>query len=609
MKAKSIGIAFFVLILLSLVVLLQLLIRTEKKAAINDLYGRGDHIVGLLSLHSIKDFAGAKRDLLIKTLMQSDLHQGIVYCYIHDQNGKPLVSLALSQIASEVPYHIQVNSLAAMGLVHQFYKPIESNISIYEFAKPIFEKGEKTGTVRVGFRSPSISILSADRITLIGLIAFFIIAAIVLSYYGFVRAFKPLENFLTGILGNSDHSRPDLKNSTRSFGIEPMMQECKNSIMELKGRLDDVETQNKDLSCRLGVMRFEKNQSSHILNSINLGIIVTDIHENVGFINDHMLNLLKKKRNDIIDSPLAQVIKDKNFLALISRQQGFESPAGNHHFDITFPILAPDKTYRVSRTYLTDDSKALIGKLIIFNNTTREKEAAQAINDFTAHVTHELMTPLTTIKSYSEMLMDGEITDAATQKEFYNIINAETDRLSRLIKDLLNISQIEMGSLTLNSSRVKSDWLFEDCIETVTGAARKKNISILKKLPDNFPTLMGDKELLKGAIINILGNSIKYTPENGQVEFELSEDDQMVIFDISDTGYGISTEELPHIFDKFYRSANPQIASQQGTGLGLAITSQIISLHGGEILVESKIDKGTRFTVKIPKKEDYLGEK
>jgi len=609
MKAKTIGIAFFVLILLSLAIFLQLLIRTEKKAVIKDLYSKGDHIVSLLSLHSIKDFEGAKRDLLINTLMHSDLHKGIAYCFIHDQNGKPLVSLDLNPIASEIPYNIQVNSLAAMGLVHQFFKPIESNINIYEFAKPIFEKGEKTGTVRVGFKPPPISILSAERISFIGVIAFFILAAIVLSYYGFVKAFKPLENFLTGILGPADSSSTNLKNSSRSFGIEPMMQDCRKSITELKGRLDEVETQNKDLSCRLGVMRFEKNQASHILNSINLGIIVTDIHENVGFINDYMLNLLKKKQSDVIDSPLEQVIKDEKFSALISQQQGFNNPAADHHFDISFPNLAPENTYQVSYNYLTDDNKALIGKLIIFYNTTREKEAAQAINDFTAHVAHELMTPLTTIKSYSEMLMDGEILDVATQKEFYNIINGETDRLSRLIKDLLNLSQIEMGSLSLNAGRVKSDWLFEGCLEAVAGAARKKNISILKRLPDNFPTLIGDKELLKGAIINILGNAVKYTPENGQVEFELSEDDNRVVFDITDTGYGISNEDLSRIFDKFYRSSNPNIASQQGTGLGLAITSQIISLHGGEIKVESKIDKGTHFTVKIPKREDYLGEK
>jgi signal transduction histidine kinase len=165
-----------------------------------------------------------------------------------------------------------------------------------------------------------------------------------------------------------------------------------------------------------------------------------------------------------------------------------------------------------------------------------------------------------------------------------------------------------MGSLTLDKGLVKSDWLFEDCITAVQGAALRKNISIHRHVPDNFPSLIGDKDQLKGALINILGNAVKYTPENGDIHFELSEQDNRVIFDIRDTGYGMSEEDLSHIFDKFYRSQDPQIAEQQGTGLGLAITSEIISLHNGEMKVKSKIGEGTHFTVKIPKEEYYLGK-
>ena len=160
----------------------------------------------------------------------------------------------------------------------------------------------------------------------------------------------------------------------------------------------------------------------------------------------------------------------------------------------------------------------------------------------------------------------------------------------------------------MNPDRVQSDGLFEDCITAVEGAARKKNITIQRKLPDNIPSLIGDKEQLKGALINILGNAVKYTPENGKIHFSLSEDDNMVIFDIIDTGYGIATEDLSHIFEKFYRSSNQQVVDQQGTGLGLAIASEIISLHEGEIKVQSDIGRGTYFTVKIPKKEYYLGK-
>jgi signal transduction histidine kinase len=108
------------------------------------------------------------------------------------------------------------------------------------------------------------------------------------------------------------------------------------------------------------------------------------------------------------------------------------------------------------------------------------------------------------------------------------------------------------------------------------------------------------------AIINILGNAVKYTPEGGHIEFSLKEDDGMVIFEVNDSGYGISDEDIAHIFDKFYRSNNPQVCEQQGTGLGLGIAAEIVQLHDGGIAVQSKLGKGTRFTIRIPKEEYYL---
>ena len=321
-----------------------------------------------------------------------------------------------------------------------------------------------------------------------------------------------------------------------------------------------------------------------------------------------MLNLFGKTPDDVIDRPLDEVIQYQEVISFISRQETLEQQRPNSNIDITFPELAPGETYRVSYSHLKDGDKTLIGKMIMFNNVTKEKEAGKATQEFTAHLSHELLTPLTTIKSYSEMLMDGEIEDSETQKEFYNTINIEIARLSRLIKDLLNLSKIEMGSMTLDKGLVKSDWLFEDCIAAVEGTAREKSISIHRHLPDNFPSLIGDKDQLKGAIINILGNAVKYTPEKGEIHFELSEQDNMVVFDIKDTGYGMSEEDLSRIFDKFYRSQNPQITDQQGTGLGLAITSEIVGLHEGEIKVKSELGKGTYFKVKIPKEEYYLGK-
>ena len=203
--------------------------------------------------------------------------------------------------------------------------------------------------------------------------------------------------------------------------------------------------------------------------------------------------------------------------------------------------------------------------------------------------------------------MDGEIQDPEVKKEFYNTIKDETNRLTQLIHNLLNMSKIEMGGLTFNKELVRTDWLFQDCINAAEAAAHKKQIKVEKLMPDNFPTLVGDKEQLKVAINNVLNNAVKYTPENGSITFSLNESDQHVIFEISDTGYGISKEDRPRIFDKAYRSSEPCIAEQPGSGFGLAITEAIIDHHGGMLEVESDPGKGTHITIRIPQEAYDLG--
>jgi signal transduction histidine kinase len=608
MKFKKIVLALLVVILTGLVIFTQILIRQEEKAMTKEMHSKGNQIVSLIALHSIHDFEGDKRNFFVRTLMENTSDQGLVYCFVNDQNGKSIVSLNLGNLGPEILNYIQTKSLAAIALPHQTLETTGSGHRIFEFAKPIFENGEKTGAVRIGLKLPSISIISMEKINLLAVLLFFIISAVAIVYYGFVKALEPLEQFSGTLLNTGNGSPAVLKNSSKSSGISPMMEEFKNSMVQFKKRLGKIETNNKELASKIGVLRFEKNQVVNILNSINFGIIITDIQGNVGHINDYMLNLLNKVRRDLIDSPLEEVLKHEGIISFISRQEGFEPTRINSHLDTTFSELAPGETFRISCSYLMDGDKELLGKMIMFNNITREKAAQNLTQEFTAHLAHELITPLTTIKSYSEMLMDGEIEDSETQKEFYNTINSETARLSRLIKDLLDLAKIELGSLTLNKGLVKSDWFFGDCIAAVEGIAQQKNVSIQKHLPDNFPSLIGDKDQLKIAVINILSNAVKYTPANGEIHFSLREENNMVIFDIKDTGYGMSEEDLSHIFDKFYRSGNPQIAGQQGTGLGLAITSEIIGLHEGEIKVQSELGNGTHFTIKIPKEEYYLGK-
>lgn len=608
MRISRFGIATIIIFLIGIVIFAQTLIQHERRARTRDLRHTGNYLVSLIALHPMEDFYTGKRDFIVKTLAEYVTSEGLVYCFVHDHTGAPLLSLAHRDVVSQIPPDVEQRSLYVNGLIHQTFKMNGTDHTIDEFAKPIYQNGQKSGTVRMGFDLPPISLFSPARVKLMALMAFFTFAMGVLVYYGLSLALRPLYEVNQNFRSICIDSTPQSSSPGKNGGVSDIIRDLEQSVVQLKERYEKMETENINLTTKCGIISFEKNNVFNILDSINYGIIVTDIQDNITHINTYMLNLLEKGRNEVIDQPLTKLLRHDEITAFILQQETLKQNKGNSYIEATFPELASDESFQVSLTYLIGKEQDVIGKVISFKNITIEKSAEKAKHEFITNITHELLTPLTTINSYNEMLMEDEIDNIELQKEFYNTISDETTRLTRLVKNLLNISKIEMGSLTLNKGLVKSDWLFDDCMTAVEGAAQKKNLTIEKNLPDHFPSLFGDKELLKVGIINILGNAVKYTPENGQVKFMLTEQDDVAVFEVIDNGYGISKEDLPHIFDKFYRSTDPRVTEQTGSGLGLALTSEIIRLHGGEIEVNSKVDEGSHFIIRLPREEYYLGK-
>ncbi len=608
MKISRFGIATIVMFIVGIAIFAQSLIQHEENKRTRDLRHKGNYLVSLMALHPMEDFNTGKRDFIVKTLAEYVTSEGLVYCIVHDQTGAPLLSLAHREVVDKIPADVKQRSLYVNGLVHQTFKMNGTDNLINEFAKPIYQDGEKSGTVRMGFDLPPITIFSPARVRLMAMMAFFTFAMGVLVYYGVTLALRPLQevnqNFRSIYLDSTPPSSIEVKNG----GVGEIIRDLEQSVVKLRDKYQRIQTENTDLTTKCGIISFEKNNVFSILDSINYGIIVTDIQDNISHINSYMLNLLEKSRSDVVDHPLAEILGHDQITAFIFQQEEFKHSKTSSYIEATFPELASGEFFQVSLGYLTGKEEGVIGKVISFKNITTEKSSEKAKHEFITHITHELLTPLTTINSYNEMLMEDEIDNMEMQKEFYNTISDETRRLTRLVKNLLNISKIEMGSLTLNKGLVKSDWLFDDCITAVEGAAQRKNITIERNLPDNFPSLFGDKELLKVGIINILGNAVKYTPEKGRIKFTLTEQDDVVVFEVIDNGYGISKEDLAHIFDKFYRSTDTRVTEQTGSGLGLALTSEIIRLHGGEVEVSSKIDEGSHFVIRLPKEEYYLGK-
>lgn len=608
MKPQRIGIALFIIFVVGITILTLSLKRQDEKQNVHQIVSKGNSLISLISLYPLTDFETEKRDFFLRTLTEYTFQEGFVYLFIHDHSGIALVSLAANDLAAQIPNHIQANSLNAGGLIKQRFTLNGSKGTIFEFAKPVFKNGQRSGTIRLGLKLLPASLFSSERISLLAIFAFFIFSALFIGYYGITLVLKPLKNLYPSVLQSGSDTPAAIKDSGKIVGIAPVIEDLEQYLNQIKNKLQLIETDKLDLISKLGVTTFEKNKIVKILDSINFGIIITDIQENIDHINEYMLKLLDKTRAEVIDRPFSEAIDHDEITALVSQHDLMGQSKIVSQPESIFPKIPSGEIFKFSISYLMGGENTPIGKIISCHNITVESLAEKAKHEFIAHVAHEILTPITNIKSYSEMLMDGEIEDSELQKEFYNTINEQTNRLSDLIKNLLNISKMEMGSLTINKGLVKTDWFFEDCISSIEASAFEKNISIVRNQPDIFPSLMADKDLLKAAIINILGNALKYTPPNGSITFSISEQDKSVVFDVIDTGYGISQEELPHIFDKFYRSGNPQITDQVGSGLGLAITSEIVNLHNGEISAESELERGTHITIKLPKEEYYLGD-
>ncbi|MBW1962327.1 MAG: PAS domain-containing protein [Deltaproteobacteria bacterium] len=583
----------------------QFLVRNEQKLKKREILSKGNYLTSIVALHSIEDFKGKNRENFLRTFREYLFAESLLYCLVYDDQEKPLLVLAPPGMESSIPEHIRIRSLNSMGLTTQSYSLKGLKYSIYEFSKPIFHGGEKTGTVRLGFKAPSISLTPPDRVSLLAMIGLFIFASGTFIYYAMAIALRPLSE-LYRTLGVHNHASEPLKSrSKKASGLLEIVGELEKSYFQVKETLKQAESEHAEITSRLGVANFEKYQMIKVIDALDFGVIITDTQHHINHMNTYMLNLLGKKREDAVGRSLNEVVSNPDIMSFVTRQKAIATVS---QIEIELSDVAPDEMFQVSLSYIKDDEGSVNGKMILVKNITGEKSAEKTQHEFIANVAHEFLTPLTTINSYTEMLIDGEVNDKEMQKEFYNTINQEVNRLSDFIQNLLNMSKIEMGGLTLEKRFVKTEWLAADCVAAVEKAAQEKQITIEKNFPDNFPALLGDKDFLKIAIINLLSNAVKYTPENGQITFSISEKDGHVVFEVSDTGCGISDEELPLVFDKFYRSSDPYVAEQKGNGLGLAMTSEIIHLHGGSIEVKSEINKGSQFTIRLPKEEFYLGQ-
>ena len=236
----------------------------------------------------------------------------------------------------------------------------------------------------------------------------------------------------------------------------------------------------------------------------------------------------------------------------------------------------------------------------IIRDVTQQKMAEEMRDSFVDTATHELRTPLANIKAYAETLALADMIDVEQQKQFLNTINSEATRLARFVDDLLSVSSMEVGSMSLNKQVTELHRMLNEVLTKIKPQIEEKRLTFEVSIPEKLPEPRIDKDKIATVLVNLLGNAVKYTPAGGRVAFRVHATDQNLEIDVEDTGVGIAENELPKVFDKFFRSDDPRVQEQKGTGLGLALVQEVVRLHGGRVSVESEIDKGSTFQIVLP---------
>jgi two-component system phosphate regulon sensor histidine kinase PhoR len=370
----------------------------------------------------------------------------------------------------------------------------------------------------------------------------------------------------------------------------------------VKDEIEQSSLTAKERQIQIKVLEAEHRHIESVIHAISDGVIVTGAFGDLLLANEAAERIFGFRFETAIRKPIEEVITDKSFLGLLQdmRETGLFVP----HRTLEWVQGSGDQAriWRVVLNTVVEGKKRerISGAVAVLHDVTKEKEIAKMKSDFVSNVSHELKTPLASIKAYTEMLLDGEIKEPTQVRECFQTIASETDRMNRLIQNILNLSRLESGLVPVNKTDLAVTEILRDVGDVITPQAAQKNLSMETDLAPVFFRVNGDRDMLYQAILNVLSNAVKYTPNGGKIRVSTYLSDGSVVVEVADTGYGVPQEELQKIFEKFYRSRHSG-KTAPGTGLGLALVKHVIEvIHGGKVTVESEVGKGSVFRLSLP---------
>ena len=338
-----------------------------------------------------------------------------------------------------------------------------------------------------------------------------------------------------------------------------------------------------------------------VCDALPYGLIVINENMCVEYANGAAASLLRTRANELKKKEISQYINHQQVIEAITNATG--SPIYKRTIvEVDQEDLTSSSVLRFSVRPICKEDLSVV--MVIIEDVTQQRMAEEARSSFLASAAHELRTPLTNIQLCVETALEDSDNNSATTLKSLNVMNEEILRLERIVSGILSVAEVEAGSFSLVRDDVHLDVLLEQLKSDYEPRAREKQIVLKFDVPPKLPILYADRDKILLALHNLLGNALKYTPENQQVTLAATYENGQINISISDTGIGMSPEEAEKIFEKFYRGGDKRVAEIKGSGLGLSIARQVIRNHGGDITVVTELNKGSTFTLMLPVTEE-----
>lgn len=452
-------------------------------------------------------------------------------------------------------------------------------------AIPIIENGEIIAVLRTSVATTRLQATLHSlygQIFRYGLLIAFLLSLLILAFSWKIS--RPLELLR---LGAERFAHGDL---THRLAVP--------SSREIAGLAKSMNKMAAQLDERIRTIIAQRNEQQAVLSSMIEGVIAVSADGKVMSLNNAAAAMLQETIENAEGRTIEEVIRNTDLQQFVRRALESEQPVENQ---IVLHANSQHEQYlQAHGTLLKDDKEHRIGAVIVMNDITHIRRLEQVRRDFVANVSHELKTPVTSIKGFIETLRDGAVNRPEDSRRFLEIIARQTDRLNSIIDDLLTLSRVEQQSdLQMAVEPVKLQQVLSAAVDLCEVRAVQKNMTVQTEC-DKTLIVPANASLLEQAVVNLVDNAIKYSDPDSQVLVEGLQVENEIQIRVHDNGCGIAKEHLPRLFERFYRVDKARSRKLGGTGLGLAIVKHIAQCHKGRVTVNSTVGKGSTFTLHLP---------